>query len=220
MAGVVGAGRTEFVSTIFGRDKVLGGQVILDGKDITGCSTKQALKAGINYVPEDRHNHGLFKISSVGANTTSAMLSDKKLGRFFLNRSAEYKMAKEYVDDFRIKIVDQDQLTGSLSGGNQQKVVLARSLSTKPKLVILDEPTRGIDAAARTDVYNIIHHLRDKGVAVLLISSDMEEIIEMSDRAVTVFHGSINGEFRKDEIIMDNLTAASFGLHDESEASA
>lgn len=219
VAGVVGAGRTEFVSTIFGRDKVLGGSVMLDGKDITGCSTKQALQAGINYVPEDRHNHGLFKISSVGANTTSAMLSDKKLGKFFLNRTAEYEMAKEYVDGFRIKIVDQDQLAGSLSGGNQQKVVLARSLSTKPKLVIMDEPTRGIDAAARGDVYNIIHHLRNQGVAVLLISSDIEEIIEMADRAVTVFHGSINGEFTKNEVIMDNLTAASFGLHDEKEAS-
>ncbi|MDD3368719.1 MAG: sugar ABC transporter ATP-binding protein [Lachnospiraceae bacterium] len=217
IAGVVGAGRTELVSTIFGRDKVLGGKVYLDGQDITGLTTKKILDAGINYVPEDRHYHGLFKISSIAANTTSALLDTKTVGKFILNRKKENEIAQQYVDDFRTKIVSLNDDIGSLSGGNQQKVVIARALSTGPKVVILDEPTRGIDAAARGDVYNIIHQLKDTGVAVLLISSDMEEIQELADRSVTVFQGRINGEFSKDEISQDSLTSASFGFTGESE---
>ena len=212
LAGVVGAGRTEMAMTIFGRDKVLGGSVILDGKDITGLSTPEVIRAGLNYVPEDRHAHGLFKISDVAANTTSALLNDARMGRFFLNRKEEKKVTRRYVDDFRIKVTGQDQLAGSLSGGNQQKIVIGRSLSTAPKLVILDEPTRGIDAAARGDVYTIIHQLREQGVSILLISSDMEEIVELSDRAVSIYMGCVNCEFAKEDVNQDNLTSAAFGL--------
>lgn len=212
LAGVVGAGRTEMALTIFGRDKSLGGKVLLDGKDITGLKTQAVIKAGLNYVSEDRHADGLFKISDVACNTTSALLDATKLGRFFLNRREEKRITQGYVDDFRIKVTGQDQLTGSLSGGNQQKIVIGRSLSTAPKLVILDEPTRGIDAAARGDVYNIIHQLRDQGVSILLISSDMEEIVELSDRAMSIYLGRVNREFTKDEISEDNLTSAAFGL--------
>ncbi len=220
VAGVVGAGRTELATTIFGRDKVLGGKAILDGRDITGLSTQKVLAAGVNYVPEDRHLHGLFKISDVAANTTSAILDRKEMGRFFLNGKREREVTQKYVDDFRTKVTGQDQLVGSLSGGNQQKVVIGRALSTKPKLVILDEPTRGIDAAARGDVYSIISHLRDEGVAVLLISSDMEEIVELSDRAVTVYQGRINAEFQKCDINQDNLMAAAFGVTDGKKVEA
>ena len=220
VAGVVGAGRTELATTIFGRDKALGGKAILDGKDITGLSTEKVLAAGVNYVPEDRHLHGLFKISDVAANTTSAILGRREMGRFFLNGKREREVTQKYVDDFRTKVTGQDQLVGSLSGGNQQKVVIGRALSTKPKLVILDEPTRGIDAAARGDVYSIIAHLRDEGVAVLLISSDMEEIVELSDRAVTVYQGRINAEFQKCDINQDNLMAAAFGVTDGKKVEA
>ena len=212
IAGVVGAGRTELISTIFGRDKVLGGKVLLEGKDITGLSTKQILKEGINFVPEDRHYHGLFKIRSVASNTTSALLSGKEIGKVDINRKKQKSIAQKYAEEFRTKIVTLDDLLGSLSGGNQQKVVIARSLSTAPKVVILDEPTRGIDAAARSDVYNIIHQLKEQGVAVLMVSSDIEEVVELADRAVTVFQGRINAEFRKEEINQDALTSASFGI--------
>ena len=219
IAGLVGAGRTELVSTIYGRDQVLSGTVKLSGKDITGLSTRKVLEAGINYVPEDRHYQGLFKISSISANTSSALLNGPKLGRFFLNRKKEDEIAKSYADDFRTKIVGLNDEIGSLSGGNQQKVIIARSLSTSPKVVILDEPTRGIDAAARGDVYNIIHRLKRSGVAVLLVSSDMEEIEELADRAIIMFQGRITGTFSREELTQDRLTSASFGFKEEKEVS-
>ncbi len=212
IAGVVGAGRTELVSTIFGRDSILSGTVLLEGKDITGLSTRKILEAGINFVPEDRHYHGIFAISSIAANTTSALLNSKEVGNILLKKDKENDISQGYVNDFRTKIVSLNDLMSSLSGGNQQKVVIGRALSTKPKVVILDEPTRGIDAAARGDVYNIIHKLKEEGVAVLMISSDMEEITELADRAITVYNGRINGEFAHSEISQDALTSASFGL--------
>ena len=212
VAGVVGAGRTELATTIFGREKVLGGKAILDGKDVTGLSTAEILKAGINYVPEDRRLNGLFGISDVACNTTSSLLGSPEMGKFFLNKKREQEITQKYIDDFRTKVTGQEQLAGSLSGGNQQKIIIGRALSTNPKLVILDEPTRGIDAAARGDVYSIIHKLKEEGVAVMLISSDMEEIVEMSDRAVVVFQGRIRGQLSKNEISQASLMAESFGV--------
>ncbi len=221
LAGVVGAGRTELATTVFGRDKVLGGKAVLDGRDITGLKTKDVIEAGLNYVPEDRHLNGLFKISDVAANTTSALLPEKQMGHFILNRKKEAEISRKYVDDFRTKVTGLDQQTGSLSGGNQQKIVIARALATNPRLLILDEPTRGIDAAARGDVYAIIHNLRQQGVSILLISSDMEEIVELSDRVMTVCQGRINGEFKGGEINQDNLMSAAFGItKKEKEAKA
>lgn len=211
LAGVVGAGRTEFATTIFGKDRVKSGEVILDGEDVTGLKTSRILDKGINYVTEDRYLNGIFRISDVAANTSSA--SFNRMGKFFLNYKLEKKLADKYITEFRIKVTGQDQIMGSLSGGNQQKIVIARALSTLPKVVILDEPTRGIDAAARQDVYKIINMLKNQGVAILLISSDLEEIVELSDRAVTMFRGKINQTFNKDEINQDNLMAASFGVY-------
>ncbi len=218
LAGVVGAGRTELATTVFGKDKVLSGKAILNGKDITGLSTRQVIDAGLNYVPEDRHLHGLFKISDIAANTTSALLSRKSMGAFLLRKAEERKVTQKYVDDFRIKVTGQDQLSGDLSGGNQQKIVIGRALSTGPQLVIMDEPTRGIDAGARGDVYTIIHQLKNQGVSVLLISSDMEEIVELSDRVMTVCNGRINGEFTGEQITQDNLMSAAFGIVKDKEA--
>ena len=215
VAGVVGAGRTEFATTIFGMDEVKSGKVYLDGKDITGLSTRKVLDSGLNYVPEDRYLNGIFKIGEVGANISSAFLRNSS--RFFLNSKAEKNLADKYIKDFRIKVTGQDQIMGSLSGGNQQKAVIARVLSTSPKVVVLDEPTRGIDAGARCDVYAIINELKKQGVAVLLISSDFEEIVELSDRVVTMYQGRINHRFNKEKITLDNLTAASFGVYEEED---
>ncbi|MEG0268688.1 MAG: sugar ABC transporter ATP-binding protein [Clostridia bacterium] len=218
LAGVVGAGRTELATTIFGRDAVKGGHVWLDGKDITGLSTRAVLDLGLNYVAEDRFLNGIFRISDVAANTTAANLNH--MSRFFLNFKAERKITAEFVEAFRTKVTSQEQSVGSLSGGNQQKVVIAKALATHPKLLILDEPTRGIDAAARCDVYAIIQQLKAQGLAILLISSDMEEIVELSDRAVTMFCGRINKEFTKESISQDGLMAAAFGVVEGSEMHA
>ncbi|MCI1645654.1 MAG: sugar ABC transporter ATP-binding protein [Olsenella sp.] len=215
LAGVVGAGRTEMATTIFGRDKVLGGKVLLDGKDITGESTKQVIEEGINYVSEDRFANGIFRIRDVAENTTASILNGKCLGSFFLNEGEEDKIAQSYVDNFHTKVTGLDQEVGSLSGGNQQKIIIARAFASQPRLVILDEPTRGIDAAARGDVYAVLQELRKTGVSILLISSDMEEVVELADRAVTMFQGRINHEFKKGQITQDNLMAASFGVYRE-----
>ena len=214
LAGVVGAGRTELATTVFGRDVVKGGKVYLGKRDVTGLTTRQMLDAGLNYVAEDRFLNGIFRLSDVAANTTAANLS--RMSHFFINARKERDITDRFIKAFRTKVTGRDQQIGSLSGGNQQKVVIARSLSTDPKVLILDEPTRGIDAAARGDVYAIIQQLKEQGLAILLISSDMEEIVELSDRAVTMFCGHINQEFAKCDITQDNLMAAAFGVTEGS----
>lgn len=211
VAGVVGAGRTELAVTVFGREKVLGGKAFLNGRDVTGLPTAKILKAGINYVPEDRRLNSLFGISNVAANTTSSLLARPVMGTFFLNKKKEREITQKYVDAFRTKVTGQDQSAGSLSGGNQQKIIIGRTLCTDPQLVILDEPTRGIDAAARGDVYHIIQQLKARGVAIMLISSDMEEVVELSDRAVVVCRGRLRGSFQRADITQERLMAASFG---------
>lgn len=218
LAGVVGAGRTELATTIFGRDVVKSGKVYIQGRDVTGLSTRAMLEAGLNYVAEDRFLNGIFRLSDVAANTTAANLN--RMSRFFTNFKEERKLTDQYIKAFRTKVTGQDQPIGSLSGGNQQKVIIARSLSTMPKVLILDEPTRGIDAAARGDVYHIIAQLKEQGLAILLISSDMEEIVELSDRAVTMYCGHINQEFAKCDISQDNLMAAAFGVIEGSASGA
>ena len=215
IAGVVGAGRTELANTIFGKEIPLGGNVILDGEDITGRSTADVIRMGINYVPEDRRCNGLFGISPVCANITSALLDSKITGNIALNNAEEIRISEKYIKDFRIKVTSPYQEAGSLSGGNQQKVVIARSLSTMPKLVILDEPTRGIDAGARGDVYKIIRELSNTGVAVIVISSDTEEIIELADRAIVFCRGRVSAVLEKDDINQQNITSASFGIYKE-----
>lgn len=213
LAGVVGAGRTELATTIFGKDVVLGGKAYLAGEDITGMSTAQIIEKGINYIPEDRRRDGIFKIGDITMNTSCGCL--KKLSKFFMNFKSERQITDKYINDLHIKVTGQDQLIESLSGGNQQKVVIARILATHPKLIIMDEPTRGIDASARGDVYMIINNLKEQGFSVLLISSDMEEIIELSDRAVTMFQGRVNHIFHKADINQNNLMSAAFGAYED-----
>lgn len=212
MAGVIGAGRTEMATTIFGREKPLGGKVLLDGKDITGKSIADIINAGINYVPEDRFTDALFRIRDVSENTTSSLLCGKRMGGFLLNFKKEEETSQRYVNSFRTKVTGLDQEVGGLSGGNQQKIVIGRTFASVPRLVILDEPTRGIDAAARGDVYAVLNQLRETGVSILLISSDMEEVVELADRAVVMFQGRINSEFKKADIKQDNLMSAAFGV--------
>lgn len=210
LAGVVGSGRTELAEAIFGMGEITGGDVLMKGKSIKNYSTKEIVNMGLNYVPEDRHLNGIFDIADVKLNTTSSILS--QISKFFLNRKKEQKITQKYIDDFRIKVTGQDQLLKSLSGGNQQKVVIGRTLSSNPQVIILDEPTRGIDAGARGDVYKIIQELKKLGLAILLISSDFEEIHELADRAQVMYHGSNRIELSKENISMDTLTQSAFGV--------
>lgn len=213
IAGVVGAGRTELATTIFGLQKALGGKAILAGKDITNLPTKEIVRSGINYVTEDRSVHGLFKIRSVVNNLCSALLICRtQKNNYFIDKKSEKQTTEEYVEKFRIKTDSIEQEVGNLSGGNQQKIMLARALSTKPKVIILDEPTRGIDAAARADIYRIISELKKSGVAIILISSDMEEIVSLSTRAVVICQGQLHSEYQRDEIGQEKLMIASFGV--------
>jgi len=210
IAGVVGAGRTELAEAIFGIEPILSGKVVLDGKDITGLTTKEVVNLGLNYLPEDRHAHGIFGITSVVNNITAASLN--KICGVFIRYGSEVKLAEKYIEDFRIKVTDEEQRLGSLSGGNQQKCVIAKILASNPKVVILDEPTRGIDAAARADVYRIITKLKDEGLAVLLISSDLEEIVSLCDRTLTMYNGVINSEINRENMNLDRIMAASFNV--------
>lgn len=210
VAGVIGAGRTEFATTLFGMDKSLNGGIYLEGKNITGKSTKEIIELGINYVPEDRYLNGIFKITPISFNTTSCIL--KKISKVFINRKIENQIATRYINDFNTKISSLKQEIGELSGGNQQKVIIGRALSSNPKVLILDEPTRGIDAGARIDVYNIIKKLKQEGVSIILISSDLDEIVELSDKTIVMHQGKIEKEFIKEEIILDNLMKASYGI--------
>jgi AI-2 transport system ATP-binding protein len=216
LAGVVGAGRTELAMTIFGRDSVKSGKALLSGEDITGLKTRDIIKKGVNYVCEDRFLNGIFRITSLSCNITSSCLRDMSL--FFLNFASEQKLAEKYASDFSIKATGIAQEIGSLSGGNQQKAVISRALATNPRLVILDEPTRGIDAGARSDIYTIINELKARNVAVLLISSDIEEIVELSDRVITMFQGRVKVEFKGEEITQDAIMSASFGVAQGSAA--
>ncbi|MEG0068155.1 sugar ABC transporter ATP-binding protein [Cetobacterium sp.] len=210
IAGVVGAGRTEFATTLFGIEKSISGEVYLNGKKITDRPTKDIIELGINYVPEDRYLNGIFKIIPISSNTTSCIL--KKISKIFINKKTENQIATKYVKNFNTKISSLKQEIGELSGGNQQKIIIGRALSSGPKVLILDEPTRGIDAGARIDVYNIIKKLKQEGVGIILISSDLDEIVELADKALVMHQGKIQENFEKDRITLDNLMKASYGI--------
>lgn len=213
IAGVVGAGRTELAEAIFSIGEIISGNVYLNGENITGLKTKEIIKRGLNYVSEDRHLNGIFDIANVQMNITSAALT--WISKFYLNIKKEKEISEKYINELRIKVSGHEQILKSLSGGNQQKVVIGRALSTMPNIIILDEPTRGIDASTRADLYKIILELKNQGHAILLISSDLEEIIELCDRVEIMYQGTICQRYEYEEITLDNLMAASFGLNNK-----
>ncbi|MGM0793260.1 MAG: sugar ABC transporter ATP-binding protein [Bacillota bacterium] len=208
VAGLVGAGRTEIAEAIYGISKVKSGKVFLSGKDITNLSVRQTIENGLAYIPEDRFLNGIFSISSVRNNLTAQIL--RRQG-FFSNRKKESSITDEYVDRLRIKVSSQEDEIKSLSGGNQQKVVISRILAGNPEVIIMDEPTRGIDAGARGDIYSIIADLKEKGYSILLISSDLEEIERLSDRIYTIYQGTCNLCLGFDEINAANVMKSAFG---------
>lgn len=210
IAGVVGAGRTELAETIFGRDDIKQGQVFIESTNITSMKTSEIIDLGLNYVPEDRFKNGIYRISSISENITASSLGAMK--GIMIDSEVEMNQYEYFKKRFNIVCRDADQEIGNLSGGNQQKIVISKAVASIPRVLVLDEPTRGIDAGAREDVYKIIQQLKSTGVGLMVISSDMEEIVQLSDRVVSMYRGKINGEFKGDDINIDKLTAAIFGI--------
>ena len=212
LAGLVGAGRTELAEAIVGLDTNVQGEVHIAGAPVNDRTPRMCQERGLSYVPEDRHAHGIF-LDLPHPSTTSASVL-RKLGRFFLWPRQERALSDQFVEQLAIRTSTWSQLSGTLSGGNQQKIVLSKTLATDPKIIILDEPTRGIDARARQDVYRIIRDLTSRGVAVLLISSELGEIVDLSDRVLVMYRGRAE-ELAPRNIGLEQVSAASFGLqHD------
>ena len=192
-AGLVGAGRTELARSLFGIERSLGGEVLVEGRQVRIRSPIDALTAGIALVPEDRKTCGLLLRMPVGFNVALAALP--RLGPAgWYNRRAEWRLACHYRDQLAIRSADPRRLVTLLSGGNQQKVVLAKWLAMTPKVLILDEPTRGVDVGAKSEIYRLVCELAASGMAVMMISSEMEEIIGVSDRVIVMREGRIVGE--------------------------
>jgi rhamnose transport system ATP-binding protein len=190
MAGLVGAGRTELARVLFGISPADSGEILLNGQHITISTPKEAVAHGIAYVPEDRRRHGVILEMPIAHNMTMA-IHDRVFPGAWLRFGAEKQLASEFIRDLGVKAYGPDAPGGSLSGGNQQKVSLARWLATKPKLLILDEPTQGVDVGAKSEIHKIIRRLAKEGLAVLMISSDLPEVLGMSDRIAVMRGGTI-----------------------------
>jgi rhamnose transport system ATP-binding protein len=190
MAGLVGAGRTELARVLFGITPADSGEILLNGQRITISTPKEAVAHGIAYVPEDRRRHGVILEMPIAHNMTMAV-HDRVFPGAWLRFGAEKQLALDFIRDLGVKAYGPEAPGGSLSGGNQQKVSLARWLATKPKLLILDEPTQGVDVGAKSEIHKIIRRLAKEGLAVLMISSDLPEVLGMSDRIAVMRGGTI-----------------------------
>jgi ribose transport system ATP-binding protein len=193
LAGLVGAGRTELARLIFGADKRKSGEVYLDGKKLRINKPQDAIRAGIGYVPEDRKLQGVFLQMSSGENITMNILERCSAGGV-LNFKKLRERANVEVKAMRVRTASLKQRAGGLSGGNQQKLLLARWLEINPRVLILDEPTRGVDVGAKAEIYALIQQLLEKGMAVLFISSELPEIVGVCDRVLVMREGDVTGE--------------------------
>lgn len=218
IAGLVGAGRTELLQVLFGVVPAVAGTIHVAGKIITPRSPFDAMNAGIALVPEDRKLQGLILQMAVRTNISLASVYQQRRAGVFLNDPFERREAVRMVERLRIKTPSDRQLVQYLSGGNQQKVVLAKWLSLEPRVLLLDEPTRGIDVGAKQEIYQLMEELAGKGVAIFFVSSEMEEILRMSDRALVMHEGAIMGELSRDELSEERVMQLATGSIPFSEA--
>jgi len=204
-AGLMGAGRTELVTSLFGAwGRREGGEVWLSGKRLDVHSAGQAIQAGMGLVSEDRKRYGLVLGMDVKQNSTLASL--RRIARLgVINKNEEIKRSARYARELRTKTPSLEQRVGNLSGGNQQKVVLAKWLLTQPKVLFLDEPTRGIDVGAKVEIYNIMNDLVDQGVCVVMVSSELPEVLGMSDRILVIHEGRVTGAFQHEEATQEKV---------------
>jgi rhamnose transport system ATP-binding protein len=192
LAGLVGSGRTQLAEILFGLTPADAGEIVVHGKTVRVASPRDAIEAGIAYVPEDRRQHGVVLEMSVASNASLASLESVS-NRGLIDRARERAAAARYVEQFRIKTPSVAADVGTLSGGNQQKVALARWLSTDPSILILDEPTQGVDVGSKAEIHNLMQTLAEQGLAILMISSELPEILGMSDRVAVMRGGRIRG---------------------------
>lgn len=211
MAGLVGARRSEVARAIFGADRYHSGEVQLEGKVVRFSSPADAIQAGISMVPEDRKELSLFIGLSIIENMSIANLpSTATVG--VINRSEVKVTAKNYVKSLNIRLASFANPVSSLSGGNQQKTILARWLATNPRVLILDEPTHGVDVGAKSEIYQLMRNLADEGMSILLISSELPEILTMSDRIVVMHEGKVTGIFAREDCTEDRIMACATGM--------
>lgn len=210
LSGLVGAGRSEVAQAIFGLNPITSGTIVLNQKVVRFRSPIEAIKNGIAMLPEDRKNLSLFMGLPIELNIVITELP-RISNRGIISKRKIKKIVKKFIDMLKIKMVSAEYPVSSLSGGNQQKVVLSRWLATNPKLLILDEPTHGIDVGAKAEIYRLMHDLTAEGISIILISSELPEIILMSDRVVVLYEGSVTGMLHRDELSEDKIMAYSTG---------
>jgi rhamnose transport system ATP-binding protein len=211
LAGLIGSGRSELAQAIFGVAPQDSGTVEVDGKVVKIHRPEEAIALGIAYVPEDRQRQGLVTAMTVSQNIGLTRIWQMVRGPF-LDFQAEEKLATDYIGSLRIKTPNSRQLARNLSGGNQQKIVIAKWLATKPRILIVDEPTRGIDVGARAEIYRLLDSLaRDDGLAILVISSDLPEVLRLSDRVCVMKDGRLVAEFSRKDATQESIGSAAIG---------
>jgi ABC-type sugar transport system ATPase subunit len=205
LAGLVGAGRTDLARLICGVDRLSDGEILVDGESVKIGSPADAVRYGIGWVPEDRKQHGLILRMDVKENITMPIL--KRISNMLaaVQTKKETEIAGRYVEALSIVTPSLSQAVNNLSGGNQQKVVLAKWLSSEPKALIMDEPTRGVDVGAKAEVHALMSRLAQQGMGILMISSEMPEIIGMSDRVIVMCQGRVTGEFDRGEMTQEEI---------------
>ncbi len=210
-AGLVGAGRTEVARAIFGITRPEAGTILLDGHEVSFSSPTVAMRHGIAYVPEDRYQHGLVRQFPIASNVTLPIWRSIANWLGIIDKRRERIIATDYFQRLQIRATGIQQLVQSLSGGNQQKVVIAKWLATKPRVLILDEPTRGVDIGAKAEVHRLISQLASEGMAIIMISSELPEVLAMSDRILVMHEGRVTGEFDRKEADQERVMFAATG---------
>jgi rhamnose transport system ATP-binding protein len=211
LAGFVGSGRTEVARAIFGIDSLDQGQLTIEGRPFRPRSPRAALKRGVAYLPEDRLQQGLVQTMPIVTNLSMAVLPELTPGGV-LRPGRERSLARRFIDQLRIKATSAKQVVRSLSGGNQQKVVLGKWLAAEPRILILDEPTHGVDVGTKADVHRTISQLAAGGLTILMISSELPEILGMSDRVLVMREGRLVGEFSRAEATQEGIIGAAAGV--------
>jgi inositol transport system ATP-binding protein len=207
VAGLVGAGRTEMARAVFGADRFDSGQVFVDGEPVVIRSPRDAIRRGIGLVPEDRKQQALFLSLGVRINLSMAAHDRILSAGIFIDEAAEHRMVEDFRKSLNIRMASPEQIIANLSGGNQQKVVLARWLALRPRVLIVDEPTRGIDVGAKVEVHNLLYEMARTGIAIIAISSELPEVLAISDRIVTMREGRVTGEISRRDASEERLMA-------------